>query len=269
METPSYQDQKNRPPNCIWMDAGVIAYYLCDRNFDCDRCPFDKVVRQRYGTGTEQSPEKRKSPELQQQKYISSSAEHAEAALESFFEPLSNHDFPSDRTYGPSHTWVRGEKEGEYTIGIDEIAMRLIGSIQSVVLPQAPLHVLCNAPFAWLIHREGAIGLHAPFEGTVVETNARLVEKPELLQEDPYGAGWITRIMVADSSAANALQSVNDHSARVRMELQSLRSDLGKQLERASAAGITLLDGGTRIDSLPEMIGERVFLQMISRLFIP
>ncbi|MGB2870111.1 MAG: hypothetical protein WBD36_16810 [Bacteroidota bacterium] len=268
MET-KQQEHKDRPPNCIWMDAGVIAYYLCDRNFDCDRCPFDKVVRQRYGTSAEPGPGMSQSSASQHQKHVSSTREQAEAALDSFFEPLSGYDFPSDRKYGPGHTWVREVNEGEYTVGIDEVGMRLLGSIQSIVMPQAPLHVLGNAPFAWLIHRDGAIALHAPFEGTIVETNAKLVEQPELLQSDPYGEGWIARIGVADSPDAKSLQSVHGHTTRVQTELVSLRTDLGKQMEKASAVGVTLLDGGTRIDSLAEMIGEKVFLQMVSRLFLP
>ena len=268
MET-KQQEHKDRPPNCIWMDAGVISYYLCDRNFDCDRCPFDNVVRQRYGVAPEARSDVHLSLGREHQKGVLSSGEFAESALESFFEPMSSCDFPSDRKYGPGHTWVREETEGECTVGVDEIAMKLLGSIQSIVVPQAPLHVVSCAPFAWLIHREGALALHAPFDGTVVETNARLVEQPELLQNDPYGGGWIARIAVAENPAAKSLHTDNEHAAHVQTELQALRVELGRQLQKTSSAGVTLLDGGTQLDSVPEMIGEKNFLLLISRLFLP
>ena len=96
-----------------------------------------------------------------------------------------------------SHEWVR--KDGSIaTIGITKKASTELGEIVYVELPKVGQNVIKGDEIAVLESTKAAIDIYAPLSGRVVEVNFLLVDKPELVNSDPEGAGWMYRISLLD-----------------------------------------------------------------------
>src|SRR5574338_147507 len=104
LEKLNNQIASNQP--CWWMVAGVVDYKLCDRNFDCEHCPFDFILQS--GAQTEKS------------------ATTPHGLIDSVF-------------YHPAHLWARVEDQGNVRVGLDDFAQRIIGRAYAVSLPHEGL----------------------------------------------------------------------------------------------------------------------------------
>jgi glycine cleavage system H protein len=111
---------------------------------------------------------------------------------------------PADLRYTREHEWVR-VKGDVATVGITAHAADQLGDIVFVELP-APGAVLAQfATFGVVESVKAASDLFAPVAGEVVEANAALAAAPEVVNGDPYGAGWMLRIRLADPAQVDAL----------------------------------------------------------------
>ena len=111
---------------------------------------------------------------------------------------------PQDRRYTKDHEWVRVEGDVA-TIGITDYAAHQLGDIVFVELPD-PGRAVTQFGLIGVVESVKAVSdLFAPIGGEVVETNAELSARPELVNGDPLGDGWMIRIRVADISQLDAL----------------------------------------------------------------
>jgi glycine cleavage system H protein len=111
---------------------------------------------------------------------------------------------PSDLRYTKDHEWVRVEGE-QATIGITEYAASQLGDIVFVELPETGRTIDQFATFGVVESVKAVSDLYAPLSGEVVEANAELAAQPELVNQDPYGAGWMIRIRVTDAAQQDEL----------------------------------------------------------------
>ena len=111
---------------------------------------------------------------------------------------------PTDLRYTKDHEWVRVDGD-QATIGITEYAAGQLGDIVFVELPEAGRTVEQFAPFGVVESVKAVSDLFAPLSGEVVESNAELRSKPELVNSEPYGAGWMLRVRVAQPSQLDEL----------------------------------------------------------------
>ncbi|MBT3295537.1 MAG: glycine cleavage system protein GcvH [Verrucomicrobia bacterium] len=101
---------------------------------------------------------------------------------------------PADAKFAPTHEWVR-IKGDELLLGASDYVPHHLDAIIHVELPEPDdHHYEAGEDFLVLESLEGAMDLHAPVAGTVIEVNNLLHHKPELINEDPYGAGWLLRM---------------------------------------------------------------------------
>jgi glycine cleavage system H protein len=111
---------------------------------------------------------------------------------------------PQDLRYTKEHEWVR--LEGELaTIGITEYAAEQLGDIVFVELPDLGRSVTQFAAVGVIESVKAVSDLFAPVGGEVVESNAELSDKPEILNSDPYGKGWMLRIKLSDPTQVDSL----------------------------------------------------------------
>jgi glycine cleavage system H protein len=111
---------------------------------------------------------------------------------------------PEDSRYAKSHEYIN--VEGEIgTIGITEYAQKELGDVVFVELPQVGTQLEAGDELGSIESVKAVSELFAPVGGEVVEINERLAEKPELVNTDPYGDGWMVRIKVADASEPDEL----------------------------------------------------------------
>lgn len=111
---------------------------------------------------------------------------------------------PPDLRYTKEHEWVRLEGD-EATVGITDYAAEQLGDIVFVELPDAGTALEQFATFGVVESVKAVSDLFAPLTGEVIERNERLAESPELVNSDPYGAGWIIRIRLDDGDQAAEL----------------------------------------------------------------
>jgi len=102
---------------------------------------------------------------------------------------------PSDLKYSTDHEWVRAEG-GEVVIGITDYAQDALGDVVYVDVPETGTEVTAGQPFGEVESTKSVSDVYAPVSGTVIERNTALEERPELVNEHPYGDGWMIAIQV-------------------------------------------------------------------------
>lgn len=112
---------------------------------------------------------------------------------------------PADLRYTPSHEWIKDNGDGTATVGITEHAQDALGDLVYVELPNLGRAVAANDACAVVESVKAASDIYAPIAGEVVERNETLVDAPETINADAYGAGWIFKLRLADPTALGRL----------------------------------------------------------------
>lgn len=252
---------------CLWMSAGLVSYKLCDRGFDCDRCPFDAALRGE--TLPTRAPADAPGPRV--------------AAL----------CFPDDRLYGSGHTWVRetSPQDGRHgvRVGLDAFAVSLIGRVRSVRPGRSDPSpagadgastppVLCELDL-----EVGRLPVTLPVTGRLQTWNRSLEKDAAPLMRSPYEDGWIAEIEPIAPGAPPGLLTAEDAFERSRLDLRRFRRRAALFLFEEAAAvgpegdrgvdpgldpelGPTLADGGEILTDLRYILGARRFLELVGDL---
>jgi glycine cleavage system H protein len=114
-------------------------------------------------------------------------------------------EFPDDLRYTKEHEWVREESEGRVRIGISDFAQDALGDVVYVDVPEVGTAVTANEAFSEVESTKSVSDVFAPLSGTVVERNPLIEDRPELVNEQPYGDGWIVVLDVSDRSELDGL----------------------------------------------------------------
>ena len=104
---------------------------------------------------------------------------------------------PDDLRYTPEHEWVRPGQPA-VRVGITDFAQDALGDIVYVQLPDPGTAVQTGQAFGEVESTKSVSEIYAPVSGTLVATNARLADEPDLINTDPYGAGWLVEIEPTD-----------------------------------------------------------------------
>lgn len=114
-------------------------------------------------------------------------------------------EIPGDLKFLKSHEWARVEGDGKVTVGISDHAQRLLGDLVYVELPGVGDHVDASSASAVVESVKAASDVYSPVSGTVVEVNSALSDKPETINEDAYGDGWLFVVEVDEPDQLNEL----------------------------------------------------------------
>ena len=109
---------------------------------------------------------------------------------------------PDDLRYTAEHEWVRepGEAEGSLRVGITDYAQDQLGDIVYVQLPEVGLPITAGEPMGELESTKSVSDVYAPLSGEVVAVNTALADAPELVNSDPYGAGWLFEVVLSNAA---------------------------------------------------------------------
>jgi glycine cleavage system H protein len=108
---------------------------------------------------------------------------------------------PEDLRYTPDHEWLRIEGD-DAVVGITAYAASELGDVVFVELPAAGMSLESAQSFGVIESVKTASDLYSPAAGEVIEVNPQLADKPELVNDDPYGAGWMIKLRLSDPAAA-------------------------------------------------------------------
>lgn len=114
-------------------------------------------------------------------------------------------EIPGDLKFLKSHEWARVEGNGRVTVGISDHAQGLLGDLVYVELPDVGATAKANEQIAVVESVKAASDVYSPISGTIVEVNSALADKPETINEDAYGDGWMFVVEVSNSDELNEL----------------------------------------------------------------
>jgi len=121
-------------------------------------------------------------------------------------------EIPGDLKFLKSHEWVRVEGDGKVTVGISDHAQGLLGDLVYVELPAVGDDVQAGNGVAVVESVKAASDVYAPVSGTVTAVNAALADKPETINEDAYGEGWLFVLEVSEPEQLNELLAPDDYA---------------------------------------------------------
>ena len=116
-------------------------------------------------------------------------------------------EIPSDLKYTRDHEWAREQDDGNVEVGITDHAQTALGDLVFVELPEAQATFAANDACCVVESVKAASDVYCPLAGVIVETNQALADAPELVNEDPYGQGWLFRLKPDAPSALEELLS--------------------------------------------------------------
>lgn len=121
---------------------------------------------------------------------------------------------PDDLRYTEEHEWVR--TEGELVrVGITDYAQDQLGDVVYVDLPATGARVERMQPFGEVESTKSVSDLYAPLSGEIVERNEDLEERPELVNDDPYGQGWMILLRPDEGESPDGLLAPGDYAQHV------------------------------------------------------
>ncbi len=124
---------------------------------------------------------------------------------------------PDDLKYHKEHTWVKvSGKRG--TIGITDYAQDALGDIVYIDLPEADASVEANSEISEIESTKATSAVISPVSGKIIKVNEELSESPEIINEDPYGKGWIAVVELENPDEADDLMDSSEYEKYIEEE---------------------------------------------------
>jgi glycine cleavage system H protein len=125
---------------------------------------------------------------------------------------MAEASYPEDLLYHPEHDWARVEGDTA-TFGITWFAQDSLGEVVFFEPPTAGMEVGKDQPYTEIESVKAVSDVFAPLSGEIVEVNGALVDEPELINSDPYGAGWLVKVRLSDPSERDSLMAASEYVA--------------------------------------------------------
>jgi glycine cleavage system H lipoate-binding protein len=278
---------------CIWMKAGVVAYRMCTRDYDCKSCEFDQALMDQSGSYQEspvvaQAIEKlRKLPGSERKcrymltgdlsyKLCSNNYECWHCAVDQYIQDtidanpylrkrreraarkekkMKGFTFRDDFYYLPNHIWMKIDGE-VMKIGVDDFAVHLIGTIEKIAIPEKSL--ISKGDACWSIGSgRRTVSMFLPVRGEIVEINNLAISNPQVVKETPYGSGWLLKIKIPQD-VGNIVKGAQAEEW-LGKEFDKLHQEFEKEI------GVAISDGGDIVDDLCERLTDEEWRTLVNR----
>ncbi len=123
-------------------------------------------------------------------------------------------NYAADRKYSESHEWVKQDGDTA-TIGISDYAQNQLGDVVFVELPAVGAQLQQGKTFGVVESVKAASDLYAPVSGTVTETNGKLTESPEVVNQDALGAGWMLKVRLSNPAELDKLLDAATYQKKI------------------------------------------------------
>ena len=125
---------------------------------------------------------------------------------------MADASYPDDLLYHAEHDWARLEGDNA-TFGITWYAQDALGEVVFFEPPEVGTHLRKDQPYTEVESVKAVSDVFAPLSGEIVEVNSTLADKPETINEDPYGEGWLVKVKLSDPSETNSLMDAASYEA--------------------------------------------------------
>lgn len=256
---PAHKDDR-----CIWMTAGVISYKLCPINYDCEHCELDKAMRSHVGS-----------------RKIRSKTEQHRSRSEKFSIPGSGKNppvlfftfMPDKMREGiylhPSHLWAQPLEGQKWRVGVDELLAYILPRPAKLQFSDLEKDLAQDQVFGKILSSAGMVFLATPLSGHLVQINSRLAQHPDLVQQDPYGEGWLATIeWTEDRTELEKFFTGVSARRYLQEEAQHLNFFLRHRGVEVNQIGHTLPDGGVNIKYLRQVLPDKVCFRLANELMV-
>lgn len=283
--------EKEKP--CIWMKAGVIAYRMCTKDYDCKNCEFDQALMDQSGAYTE-SPmvvkaiEKlRRLPATERKcrymltgdftyKICPNNYECWHCAVDQYVQDtieaspymqkrkqrmaqqekkVKGFAIREDYYYLPNHIWIKTEGD-LIKIGVDNFAARLIGRIDRVDFADA--NTLQENERCWSLGSQNRLArMSLPISGEIVERNKSVQSDPTLVQRDPYNRGWLLKVKPARD--VGDIMKGTQAIEWLEKEFEKLHEEFEESI------GVTIADGGELVEDVHERLTDEEWIHLVEQ----
>ena len=120
-------------------------------------------------------------------------------------------EYPEDLKYTSEHEWAALEEGDRVRVGITDFAQDALGDVVYVEAPEEGTEVRAGEPFGEVESTKSVSDIYSPVSGTVVERNSTLTDSPELVNQEPYGQGWLVVIQMSDTSEIERLMDAKEY----------------------------------------------------------
>ena len=124
-------------------------------------------------------------------------------------------NIPADLKYAKTHEWVRLNDDGSVTVGISDNAQEQLGDMVYVEVPDVGKVVTATQACAVVESVKAASDVYAPLAGEILEANSKLIDSPEIVNQDPYGEGWMFSLRPSDPGALKDLMDAAAYTAMI------------------------------------------------------
>jgi len=264
MKTLLNEEEQNL--KCIWMLAGIINYKLCNRNFQCDHCDFDKVMQGILPNNGARQILNENSINTEVGKMDEITTHQLNNYLYTIFSDCKIY---LDRFYHFSHLWFKVDSDYMVSVGINNMIIKILQPIQDILLPQIGTSYQKDQPIAWIQREDKTIPFHSPLDGKIIKVNRHFMRntiKPAKEKDD-----YIFK-MEGDQLCSKLQQSCGDMSGLKYFteSINLVRNFLEITFNQSCniELGPTLADGGETQLYLQKVLGESNYKKLISQLFI-
>ena len=167
-------------------------------------------------------------------------------------------EIPQGVYLSEGHAWFRPDPSGEVSAGADALLAHALGTLDHVTLPKVGETVRRGEPLFYLVHEGRALTVSASVTGKVLATNDRLRAEPELVAQEPYGDGWVCKVVPAYLDDGSGRMRFGEKAAFwLECEFDRFCEFIGAHIPADLALGATSLDGGLpAVGSLTQMSDE-------------
>jgi glycine cleavage system H protein len=170
---------------------------------------------------------------------------------------------PSHLKYHPGHTWALEESPNHVRVGLDDFAARLLGQVQTIILPQRGRWIRQGQPLVTIFRDGVQTKMVSPMEGVVADVNETVLKDPSLALRDPYGAGWLIAVEAPEAST-NFRNLLTGTMARHWMEEAAGRL----RARIPSLAGAVAQDGGLAEADLTKSLPDSDWTEVTREFFL-
>jgi glycine cleavage system H lipoate-binding protein len=263
--------------SCIWVDAGVIQFKLCDKDFDCQTCEFDRAmteaavkelarrqsarnpVAQTLKTAPWETKMHQRFGERRQCPLMKTNLCHQcsfdellEEQFDFFLAPTQPRvhevfgiQVPTSNFLHLGHTWVALETADRVRLGLDDFSQKLLGPVTRIEFPKIGQKIRANEPFMTLGRQRKKAEVLAPLDGTIEAINPKVLGKTQIAHDDPYGEGWL--VTAAPTNLKGDLQEMLFGQCNIAWTESEIIKLLGML---QGAPGASLPSGGSIIDDV-------------------
>ncbi len=167
-------------------------------------------------------------------------------------------EIPQGVYLSEGHAWFRPDVSGEVSVGADAMLAHALGTLDHVTLPKVGETVRRGEPLFYLVHEGRALTVSSSVTGKVLATNDRLRGEPELVAQEPYGDGWVCKVVPAYLDDGSGRMRFGEKAAFwLECEFDRFCEFIGAQIPADLALGATSLDGGLpAVGSLTQLSDE-------------